>query len=255
MLLVHGSYGSSRWWIPFLEILPTDIYAIALDLRGCGRSTHSDSGYTIEEQAEDLWIFVQKMGLKNFDLVAHSSGGAIAVEFALNHRDRLATLVLIGSVPLEGIFTPVDGLMLLEQMRDDRDLLAQALVNLMPSFSSNLIENGSIQDGSLKNDNTGSDLFFQQLVDDAQGMAHWNRFAEAKYLTLPSLIIWGDQDTIIEREAATRTLIAMPGANNLEILQGVGHSPMVEAPLILAEKIINFITDDFTKFNSITENI
>jgi len=277
MILIHGSYASSRWWVPFLEMLPTDIYAVALDLRGCGQSTHSDSGYTIEEQAKDLWSFVQTMGLTNFDLIAHSSGGAIAVEFALNHQDVLATLVLVDSVPLEGIFTPVDGFMLLEQMRNDEELLGRALANLMPSFSSNFMENGSIRDVSIEDeplqnnrveeDHAEDERFFQDIVEDAKTMApsaftaiaaslnQWNRFAEAKYLTLPSLIIWGDQDSIIEREVATRTLIAVPGANNLEMLQGVGHSPMIEAPLILAERIVDFITDDFAKFNSITEGI
>jgi len=260
MVLVHGSYGSSRWWLPFLELLPDDIYAIAIDLRGCGDSTQTESSYTIEEQADDLWSFVQTMGLKNFDLIAHSSGGAIGIEFALNHPDTLATLVLVNSVPVEGVFTPVDGFMLLDQMRTDRDLLSQALTNLMPSFAASLMETENIPGEQT----SPAHIFFQQLVDDALNMApaaftamatslnQWNRFAEAKNLTLPSVIIWGDQDHIIEREAASRTLIAIPGANNLEVLQGVGHSPMIEAPLILAEKIIEFITDDFAELSSLT---
>jgi len=75
MLLVHGSFGSSRWWEPFISLLPVEIYAIAVDLRGSGQSEQSDNGYTIAEQAEDLLSFVQVMGLQEIDLVAHSSGG------------------------------------------------------------------------------------------------------------------------------------------------------------------------------------
>ena len=50
------------------------------------------------------------------------------------------------------------------------------------------------------------------------------------------------------RDAVTRTLIAIPGANNLEVLAGVGHAPMIEAPLTLAERIVDFVseeTDDY----------
>jgi pimeloyl-ACP methyl ester carboxylesterase len=95
------------------------------------------------------------------------------------------------------------------------------------------------------------------LVDDASQMApaaftavaeslgRWNRFGDAVRLTRPTLLVWGDQDEVVSRDAVTRTLIAIPGATSLEILHGVGHSPMIEAPLTLAEKIVDFIAEDF----------
>ncbi len=107
---------------------------------------------------------------------------------------------------------------------------------------------------------------FEALVDDAQGMApaafvdvarslsQWNRFADARQLTLPTLLVWGDQDVIVDRAAATRTLIAIPGANNLEVMHGVGHSPMLEAPQRLAEIYVNFITQDFAGFDAIRDS-
>jgi len=250
LLLLHGSYASSRWWEPFLAVLPDEIWAVAPDLRGCGRSDKPLVGYNIEEQAADLWAFVQALGWQGFDLIAHSSGGAIALEFALNHPATLNTLTLVDSVPVEGVFTPLDGLLVLEQMKTDRPLLRQALATLMPTFPLDSPENSA---------------FFEQLGADAQQMAppaftaiaeslgRWNRFAEAKQLTLPTLIIWGDQDQIVGRDATTRTLIAIPGANNLEVLPGVGHSPPIEAPLLLAERIIDFITADFTNFADIRD--
>lgn len=49
--------------------------------------------------------------------------------------------------------------------------------------------------------------------------------------------------------ATTRTLIAIPGANNMEVLHNVGHSPMIEAPLALAfQRLIDFISEDFAGF-------
>jgi pimeloyl-ACP methyl ester carboxylesterase len=245
MLLVHGSFASSRWWEPLFAVLPAEILVVAPDLRGCGQSEKTETGYTIEEQAADLWAFVQALGWRNFELVGHASGGALAIEFALNHADRLNTLILVDSAPVEGVFTPLDTLMVLEQMKTDHALLRQALALLMPTFPIDTPENSE---------------FFAQLVQDAGQMApaafsavaeslgHWNRFAEAKHLTLPTLIIWGDQDQIVSREAMTRTLIAIPGANNLEVLRGVGHSPLIETPLALAERIIDFISEDFVGF-------
>jgi pimeloyl-ACP methyl ester carboxylesterase len=85
----------------------------------------------------------------------------------------------------------------------------------------------------------------------ADALNAWNRFGESSYFRLPTLLIWGDQDIIVDRDAVTRTLIAMPGANNLEVLRSVGHSPMIEAPVALAERLIDFITDDFEEFDEV----
>ena len=242
MLFVHGSFASSRWWQPLFDLLPDEIYGLALDLRGCGASDKPDVGYTIEEQAADLAAFVDALGLSDFDLVAHSSGGAVAIEYTLSHPAAPRTLILVDSAPIEGVFTPLDGLLLLEQMKDDRALLAKALAAIMPSFDS------------------ASNPFFAQLIDDAADMApaafaglaaslnQWNRFGEARNLTLPCLVVWGDLDQIVPRATMTRTLIAIPGANNMEVLHNVGHSPMIEAPLAFAERLIDFIGEDFSGF-------
>ncbi|MDE0312126.1 MAG: alpha/beta hydrolase, partial [Caldilineaceae bacterium] len=241
-------HATSRWWEPFFAILPDSIYAIAPDLRGCGQSTHSQGGYEIEDQAEDIAELIQSLALTDFDLVGHGSGGAIAIEYALRYSQRLRSLILVDSVPIEGAFTPLQGLQLLSQMREDRPMLQKALSTLFPSAPPPTMSEKEFES------------FFERLVDDAASMApaaytavaealgRWNRLEEAHRLTLPTLLLLGTEDVIIERDAATRSLLAIPGASNLEILRGVGHSPMVESPVVLAERIIDFITEDFDSF-------
>lgn len=248
LLLLHGSHATSRWWEPFFAVLPDSIYAIAPDLRGCGQSTHSQDGYEIEDQAEDIAELAQSLALSDFDLVGHGSGGAIAIEYALRYSRRLRSLILVDSVPIEGAFTPLQGLQLLSQMREDRPMLQKALSTLFPSAPPPTMSEKEFES------------FFERLVDDAASMApaaftavaealgRWNRLEEAHRLTLPTLLLLGTEDVIIERDAATRSLLAIPGASNLEILRGVGHSPMVESPVVLAERIIDFITEDFDSF-------
>lgn len=252
LLLVHGSHASSRWWERFMALLPDEIYAVAPDLRGHGASDPSEDGYAIDEQAADLHAFITTLDLEQIDLVAHSSGAAVAMEYALAHPARLSTLTLVAPVPAEGVFTPLDTFKLLEQMRTDRSLHAAAIDALMVSF-----------DHEARAGNEADHRFFEQLVDDAQqiapaaftasatALARWNRFTEVQQLTLPTLICWGDRDTIVDRDATTRTFIAIPGANNLEVLRGCGHSPMIERPLVLAERIIDFITQDYAEFDAV----
>ena len=253
LLLLHGSHATSRWWEPFFAILPESIYAVAPDLRGCGQSTHTQDGYEIEDQAEDVAELAQALSLSDFDLVGHGSGGAIAIEFALRYSQRLRSLILVDSVPIEGAFTPLQGLQLLSQMREDRSMLEQALSTLFSSVPPPTMTEKEFEG------------FFEQLVDDAAAMApaaftavaealgRWNRVEEAHRLTLPTLLVLGTEDIIIERDAATRSLLAIPGASNLEILRGIGHSPMIESPVVLAERVIDFITEDFESFEEARE--
>ena len=87
----------------------------------------------------------------------------------------------------------------------------------------------------------------------AEALGRWNRLEEAQRLTLPTLLLLGTDDIIVERDAATRSLLAIPGAANLEILRGIGHCPMIESPVILAERIIDFITEEFDSFEEARE--
>jgi pimeloyl-ACP methyl ester carboxylesterase len=239
LLFLHDSFATSRWWVPLFALLPQELRICAPDLRGAGCAAAQSDGFEVDDFARDLAAIVSALDLHGFDLIAHGSSAAAAIEYVLTNPEAARSLTLINPVPVEGVFTPLEAIMLLEQMREDRALLEQALRGLLPVTAAN--------DGPL----------FATLVDDAAAMApaafggvaeglnRWNRFGDARRLTLPCLLIWGDADPIVGRDAMTRTLVAIPGANNLEVLRGVGHAPMLEAPLLLAEKIVNFVTEDF----------
>lgn len=251
VLLIHSSFATGRWWEPFMKLLGEGFYLVAPDLRGCGETVSpaeadlppglEDEAYAIEAQAADIGALVDALGWEEFDLVGHSAGGAIAIEYALTHLDKLRTLTLVDSAPIEGAFTPTDMLMLLSQMRTDHELLANALAALMPTYPT-------------------AQEAFAHLVADATKMApaaytavaealnRWNRFADAHQLTLPTLLVWGELDTVVDRDTTTRMLIAIPGANNLDVIRNVGHCPMLESPVALAERFIEFVTDDLDEF-------
>jgi pimeloyl-ACP methyl ester carboxylesterase len=58
---------------------------------------------------------------------------------------------------------------------------------------------------------------------------------------LPTVLIWGDQDRIIPVAHAYAAHDALQGSR-LEVLEGVGHFPHVEAPMAVADILENFIT-------------
>ena len=249
ILFVHGGFASSRWWRPVAELLPVDEFTCYLpDLCGCGRSRRPEdpASYRVEQQVADLAALIEQLDLNNLHLVGHSLGAAIALTYAATDPSRLRSLTLVSTPSPGGTPTPPEGYELLEQMRVDRGLLSQALASIMPARA--------------------PDAFFQQIVNDAQGQApaaftataealdQWRLPPEAlAQLRLPVLLMWGDRDQIVERDGQTRLLLSIPGANNLEIFRGTGHSPMLERTEGFVEALLAFIGQDFAEYSAVRE--
>ncbi len=247
VVLLHGGFASHRWWQPALALLPGEQFTCyAPDLPGCGLSERPDdpASYAVEALAGALAGLIDGLDLWNVHLVGHSLGAAVALSYAMAHPGRLRSLALVSAPSPQGTPTPPEGYALLEQMRSDRGLLAQALASIMPAHA--------------------PDPFFQSLVDDAQGQAPAAFSAAARaleqwrvdrvdlqQLRLPALLIWGDRDQIVERQVQTALLLSIPGANNLEVLRGCGHSPMLERPTAFAQVLLNFIGQDFEGYAAI----
>lgn len=249
VLFVHGSFATSRWWQPAVAQLPAELYAAYLpDLRGCGRSGRPEEaeGYAIERQAEDLAALIEALGLHGLHLVGHSMGAAIALTYGVQHAERLRSLVLVSTPSPEGTPTPPEGYAVLEEMREDRALLLRGLASTMPARP--------------------PDALVQQLVDDAQGqarvafrataeaMAAWRLPVEAmSQLRLPVLLMWGDQDVIVDRAVQTQLLLSIPGANNLEVFRGCGHTPMLERTEAFVAALRSFLEQDFDGYAMIRD--
>ena len=95
VLFVHGLGGSSAHWRAQLAALRPHRRAIALDLRGHGRSVRSKGGgYGISDYASDVAVVADELELGRFVLAGHSLGGLVAIEYAGRHQDRVAGLLL-----------------------------------------------------------------------------------------------------------------------------------------------------------------
>jgi pimeloyl-ACP methyl ester carboxylesterase len=62
---------------------------------------------------------------------------------------------------------------------------------------------------------------------------------ELSRISAPVLLVWGDRDRLVFHQGAERVLHDVPGSR-LELLEGIGHCPQVEAPQELLELLIAF---------------
>lgn len=93
LVLIHGFGGSLHDWAPMMGALPADIRLIAYDQRGFGDSV-GEAGIPFSH-ADDLLSVLDTLGIAQADLCGMSLGGATALNFALNHPDRVRRLVLV----------------------------------------------------------------------------------------------------------------------------------------------------------------
>jgi pimeloyl-ACP methyl ester carboxylesterase len=119
VLLVHSFAGSSAHWKAQLAHLRRRHRALALDLRGHGRSDPPDSGdWGVPAFAEDIEAVADALELRRFVLVGHSLGGAAACDYAGKHPRKVAGLVLAGT---PGKSSPGEAQQIMGALRSDYD--------------------------------------------------------------------------------------------------------------------------------------
>lgn len=246
LVFLHGNLGTSLWWRPVLDLLPAQWRGLAFDAIGYGHSDRTErlDRFALAALALDLAACLDALGVGSIHLVAHSSATPVAVEYTLANPGRVATLVMVGPVPAGGVSTPPEAYPLLERLPQGRELLAKALHASAPALEPTSIEfQQYLSDAGMIEGMT--------LVANARSLDAWDSSERLHQLTLPVLLIRGEDDLMVSDEEAQQTLVAIPGANNLEILAGAGHSPMVERPHAFAEVLVRFITEDWEGYDRV----
>lgn len=238
IVLVHGNWGSKRWWQPIQQRLPPAYHSLALDLRGCGSTLGPDHGYTIAEHSVDLRAFLDALGIERTVLVGHSLGGAIVTQFALQWPERVGALVLVAPAPVDGMHMDRQAYQHLPLLKQNRWVLAQVLGQSMPG-----VPNGLFRE-SLINDAMRARL--AAVSGNGRALERWNVAADVHRLSMPTLIVRGNDDLLITRGHAQRWRRSIAGSR-LVTIQRCGHSPNVERPDLLAQVMFSFLDEAYVQ--------
>lgn len=114
VVFINGPCLDHRLWKPQLAALADDFDVVAYDYRGHGETGPTDrSEYSIELLAEDLRALIEGLELQQPVLCAHSYGGLIAGEYAVQYSDDVVGLVFadartdFGETLFEQVYVPV----------------------------------------------------------------------------------------------------------------------------------------------------
>lgn len=234
VILLHG-YGDS--WFSYSRILPLldDKYRIYIpDQRGHGDSDRPVGGYAMQQFAADIVAFMDALQVKEAAIVGHSMGSFVAQHVAVLAPERISRLVLIGSA------TKIRNDVVMGLHREVTAMKDSVPENFVREFQSGVIFKPVPAE------------FFEKIVQESmKPPAHvWREVmaemvspdadAELKKIKKPTLIIWGDKESIFPRSEQD-LLTAALRHSVLKVYRDIGHAPVWECPEQVAKDLQEFI--------------
>jgi pimeloyl-ACP methyl ester carboxylesterase len=104
VILLHGAFLDRGTWELQMPALAARHRAVRYDIRPFGESTVPDQPY---QTTDDLLALIDALKIDRAHLVGHSFGGGVAIDFALAHPSRVASLALVNS-GVTGAAMPAD---------------------------------------------------------------------------------------------------------------------------------------------------
>jgi pimeloyl-ACP methyl ester carboxylesterase len=204
VVLVHGLSGSTLWWRRNVPALAQNYRVYSVDLPGFGSMRSWHTRFVLKQAASWLLQWMDEVGLQRVHLIGHSMGGYICLWLAAHYPERVSQLVLAAPALISRI-NKVQGYFL--------PLLTGARY-MSPSFFGILLYD-ALRAGPLTLLRAARDLIAQDVRDDM------------KQVNVPTLLIWGDHDTLVPVVVAPIVHEEIPGSR-LYILKGAGHVCMFD---------------------------
>lgn len=216
VVLLHARSGSHRSWHGQLASLPAaGLRVVAYSRRGHEGSEH----FTVGRGCADLLALLDAAGVLRAHLVGHAAGGVWALDAALAHPDRVASLLLASTTfGLRDRWITAA----VEDLRPDGfERLPPHVRELGPSYRATQPDGVRAWQALERTALGGS--FFLQEQDSAMDLA------SARASTVPTALLTGDADLYMPPALMARVAEAA-GWEHPQVVRDCGHCPQWEQP-------------------------
>ena len=223
LVFIHGLSGSSSAWLPYEELFGAAYNLLTFDLRGHGLSAKPTryEDYDLAESAEDLFELLKHLGVGTFTLISHSFGTLVALEFLLAHPENVARTVFLS--PAAGLRRT--GLFSLTKAATVALAAAFRLFPFHPVIRGRVDYAPFKHTGDWNLRRIGHDLRITTLRVYLYCLAHaYSKGYDRLWggVAMATLIVHGEEDSIIPVENARRLAEEIPGSE-LVILAHANH--------------------------------
>ena len=221
LVLLHGWGGSAKSMAALARLLSESYTTYCLDLPGFGESTNPKPDWGVPEYAQCIFETVKHIGIESCHLFGHSFGGSVSIKLAAQYPEFVRSLILCNSAfkrttkPTE---TSDSMLKQISKSRAFRPLRKLAYKILYPN----------------------SDLFVApQLEPNFRIIVTQDLTQELPKIKSPTLIIWGEQDTITPISWGQELAEKIPGAT-MALVKNATHGLPLTQPQLVFQEIIKF---------------
>jgi non-heme chloroperoxidase len=247
----HGwPLSSDDWDNQMLFFLGKGFRVIAHDRRGHGRSSQVSDGHDMDHYASDVAAMIDYLDLRNAIHVGHSTGGGEAARYVARYgKGRVTKLILIAAVPPLMLKTGANpGGLPIEAFDGLRSQLAANRSQFYRDFPSGPFY-GYNRPGAEPSQAVISNWWRQGMMGGAK--AHYEgikAFSETdftedlKSITVPTLVLHGDDDQIVPIGAAAPLSAKLLQAVTLKIYEKLPHGLCTTHADVVNADILAFIT-------------
>jgi pimeloyl-ACP methyl ester carboxylesterase len=241
LLLIHGTGAAGACWSPMIPALSAHHHVIRVDLSGCGQSPPARS-YDVPGQARRVAAVLDGLGVGRVTVVGHSSGGYVATALAEQRPGLVRSVALISTGPSMDAFLPQPLIL--------RVLLGPPLGRLLWSMRSDAWIRSGINATAARPVDLTEEMIagvrgvtyrtFRKVL--RENIAYLTERTVARRLAaldLPVLVVFGAAEPRWDPNLSAREYEAVPNAR-IELLPGVGHLPILEAPEATGKLVLDF---------------
>jgi len=243
VLLVHGYIESVRFWAPVVRrLVDAGLDVVVVDQRGHGDSERGDAPFDTDTLAADVRAWVEQLDLHDTVLAGHSMGGVSAMAFAGTCADlaaeRLRSMVLVATFAFPEPLVPglpdvqVDPTRVLRLFERVLALETVGLVCMARVFGTYPTRSAleATRDSLLATDlHTRADALRMLRAFDLRPVL--------PAIRVPTVVVAGTHDRLTPLAGNEEITDLVPGAH-LEVLPGMGHMLMFEAPDAVTDAIV-----------------
>jgi pimeloyl-ACP methyl ester carboxylesterase len=243
VVLLSGGFTSSFVWRTVIPMLSPFLRVIAPDLLGSGDSASPPGAdLSLSGHARSIRDVLERLGVERFALGGHGHGGGVAQLLAL--EGGVQALLLVDTIAFDA--WPEEGIRdLLERDDRGRDDMLALLRATFATMTARQELPADAMDEYLRPfaGEEGLERFARvaRSFDGAGLVGIERRLGE---LDVPALVVWGEEDALLDPALAERLGDALPRAA-VALLPGCGHLVLEDAPETVAPLVFQWLRSQY----------
>jgi pimeloyl-ACP methyl ester carboxylesterase len=244
VILLHGAGADLLTWDEIVPLLATEFTVWRMDQRGFGKTLRQPTPQlSLDSWTTDLLAFMDALRIDRAAIVGWSMGGAVALNFATLHPERVTHVIPIGSPGPEQVVQDTSGFAARQKLAD-AGASVEEIVDATFEFTRAAFSKWSRANNTRAVDKMRQTLLrndtrnYSEMVDALKGLSAFG--PRLGSLTAPTLIICGTEDARTPPEFSMALHSAIP-SSRLELVPDCGHFYGYEKPSEIAQLVSAFV--------------